>query len=876
MATDPAWDTPSPSAVLRSPSGPRDVPVPGSPWLPRSYLERPGLWAVLDGSTDLGVTVLVAPAGAGKTLGVAGWLQQRAVEPTLWVDAHGQTGPSLSRLLDRAADNEGQPALVVVDDAHELPATAVRVLDTRLAAAPDRLRVLLLTRWDLALSRLVPQLLGQLTVIRGDALRLSDEETATLVRVHLPDADDALVDAIRAKAQGWCAAVVLASRAGAASPDRADVVRRLRTPGPGVADLVAGEVFAGMRPLEQHLLLCCATEPVLTTTLANRLTGDPGAGDALAALEQTGLLVNRVAADGPEEETDASRVRYTIHPLLREVARRRMVAGGRDAQRARATVLMQASLDLAQGDVAVGFRRLMALREYVEAVQVVADQGLWMACRGHGAGIDELVRAAAASVERRPDVWPTIAWNAWVRGAPERAEHWAGRVTTAIGEVAPVQAAAVALRRARDSDQDRTAVLTDARACLDELHTGRSRDPWLAALLLETGIAESWSGLLADAAEHLGEAVVVGRAAGLEALVAEAFSHLALTQYMLGCDLACLDLAERVLAPGEPTLAPADAVARAVLARDLVALGAVASTRAAEPEAVAAAAHAVPADPTSRFWQRVADAGRALQAGNVTDAERALDLRGTGSRLPTHLLTLLLVVRAAVAVAAGDRQSLSTVTTDLERLDAAGELAWVQGARADLDGDVRGAALLYDLASSHAAEHHDVRLSSLALVCAAQVHAASGDPDGARQRLGEALALTRADRFAWAFLGWSTHGTRVGELMGLLPPDAETTWTDEVRRACADRASIVAQFRSLVATERELESVRTPVTAPALSPREREVLIELARGATYADIAANLFVSENTVKTHISSLYSKLSAGRRSEALAVARTMHLI
>ena len=63
---------------------------------------------------------------------------------------------------------------------------------------------------------------------------------------------------------------------------------------------------------------------------------------------------------------------------------------------------------------------------------------------------------------------------------------------------------------------------------------------------------------------------------------------------------------------------------------------------------------------------------------------------------------------------------------------------------------------------------------------------------------------------------------------------------------------------------------------PVLSPREQEVLNELARGATYGDIATNLFVSENTVKTHVSSLYSKLSAGRRSEALAVARKMHLL
>ena len=98
-------------------------------------------------------------------------------------------GPSLDRLLEEAGRREGPPALVVVDDAHLLPATAVRVLDARLGAAPDRLRVVLLTRWDLGLSKLVPQLLGHLTVIRGDALRLTDAETGELVRVHVPDAD---------------------------------------------------------------------------------------------------------------------------------------------------------------------------------------------------------------------------------------------------------------------------------------------------------------------------------------------------------------------------------------------------------------------------------------------------------------------------------------------------------------------------------------------------------------------------------------------------------------------------------------------------------------------------------------------------------------
>jgi DNA-binding CsgD family transcriptional regulator len=55
-----------------------------------------------------------------------------------------------------------------------------------------------------------------------------------------------------------------------------------------------------------------------------------------------------------------------------------------------------------------------------------------------------------------------------------------------------------------------------------------------------------------------------------------------------------------------------------------------------------------------------------------------------------------------------------------------------------------------------------------------------------------------------------------------------------------------------------------------------EVLNELARGATYAGIASSPFVSENTVKTHVSSLCGKLAVSRRSEALAVARNLHLI
>ncbi|WP_425511269.1 response regulator transcription factor [Pseudomarimonas salicorniae] len=62
-----------------------------------------------------------------------------------------------------------------------------------------------------------------------------------------------------------------------------------------------------------------------------------------------------------------------------------------------------------------------------------------------------------------------------------------------------------------------------------------------------------------------------------------------------------------------------------------------------------------------------------------------------------------------------------------------------------------------------------------------------------------------------------------------------------------------------------------PDRLPELSPREQEVLGKLCRGLSNKQIARELNLSENTVKTHLGNLYAKLGVGRRTEALAVAR-----
>ncbi len=65
-------------------------------------------------------------------------------------------------------------------------------------------------------------------------------------------------------------------------------------------------------------------------------------------------------------------------------------------------------------------------------------------------------------------------------------------------------------------------------------------------------------------------------------------------------------------------------------------------------------------------------------------------------------------------------------------------------------------------------------------------------------------------------------------------------------------------------------------TANALTRRELEVLAELSLGGSYVDVASALFVSQNTVKTHLASVYRKLGVERRADALRVGRELRLI
>ena len=110
---------------------------------------------------------------------------------------------------------------------------------------------------------------------------------------------------------------------------------------------------------------------------------------------------------------------------------------------------------------------------------------------------------------------------------------------------------------------------------------------------------------------------------------------------------------------------------------------------------------------------------------------------------------------------------------------------------------------------------------------------------------------------------------------GYLLKDAEP---EELRRAI----NLVAEGKSVLSpevTSRVLKAVSSSHGIPpdiALSKREMDVLKCLARGMTSSQIATELFISENTVKTHVRHILEKLEASNRAEAVSRASQLGII
>ncbi|MGW5438905.1 response regulator [Nocardia asteroides] len=115
---------------------------------------------------------------------------------------------------------------------------------------------------------------------------------------------------------------------------------------------------------------------------------------------------------------------------------------------------------------------------------------------------------------------------------------------------------------------------------------------------------------------------------------------------------------------------------------------------------------------------------------------------------------------------------------------------------------------------------------------------------------------------------------------GFLLKDAPAEELVRAVRVVADGEALLAPTitRRLIADVTRRRTIRAPATPAltALTPREREVLELVAKGLSNTEIAEALFVAEQTVKTHVSKVFSKLGLRDRAQAVVLAYESGLV
>jgi predicted ATPase/DNA-binding CsgD family transcriptional regulator/DNA-binding XRE family transcriptional regulator len=180
-------------------------------------------------------------------------------------------------------------------------------------------------------------------------------------------------------------------------------------------------------------------------------------------------------------------------------------------------------------------------------------------------------------------------------------------------------------------------------------------------------------------------------------------------------------------------------------------------------------------------------------------------------------------------------------------------------------GDVAGAGSRYREAIELAWEHHDRLGVRMALPGLAALATLEGDPERALRLAGAASALEE-NAGIWAFPPIrERHERWLAAAQRVLDADRRAAAWAAGRAMTIDEMIAHALERPAPPTDR-----RARPSPTALSPREREVLDLLAAGSSNREIGEALFVTQHTAKYHVASLFNKLGATNRAEAVSRA------
>ncbi|SCE98742.1 LuxR family transcriptional regulator, maltose regulon positive regulatory protein [Micromonospora coriariae] len=221
--------------------------------------------------------------------------------------------PDQLELLAAALAARDRPVLLILDDLHRVadPA-ALTGLEFLLRHAEQRLHVVVGARAGLPLALHRLRLAGELTEIGPDELAFTDDEVADLLTAHGAPLPAAALRRLRARTGGWPAALRIAALALRGQPDPERWVRQFGGDQPEIAGYLQEEVLAAIDPADRDLLRRTALAETVCADLAEALTGRTDAGRALADLAGAGGLLHREESRPPW---------YRCDPLLADLLR---------------------------------------------------------------------------------------------------------------------------------------------------------------------------------------------------------------------------------------------------------------------------------------------------------------------------------------------------------------------------------------------------------------------------------------------------------------------------------------------------------------------------------------------------------------------------
>jgi LuxR family transcriptional regulator, maltose regulon positive regulatory protein len=867
------------------------------PSLPGWAVPRPRLDRLIARGARGPLTAVTGPPGGGKTLALALWAAASR-GAVAWVTLDGydnrprvfwsyvlaalrRAGVTIPRSLaittrGYAVDHEfllrfasvmaaqDPPVALVLDDLHLLTEPkALEGLAYILKNAGPGLRLVVSSRMDPLLPLHRYRLTGELTEIRAGDLAFTIGESDLLMAQHGVALSAESLECLTARTEGWAAGMRLAAISMDGHPDPGQFVKELAAEDSAVSGYLVEEVLNAQPGHIRDFLLRTSILDRVSADIASELTGGGLDETVLPALAKANAFVRpdgggwyryhslfaevlrlKLRRDCPEQLPDLHR--RAAHWHRRDGSLTAAVHHAADAgdwQLAARMVLDELAVDQlieprGNEPLADGFRRMPHDPAWTEPQPLLIDAAIGLSRAQDdpgGASLD----VAEGMLERLP----------------------------ADAEI-PSRLAAALIRLAlsrRTGDLDAAAAAAArAEVLLEVIPAGLlARHPGMRAQVLAGRAAvEFWSGHFDAAAAALDAGVTAACTPASEYERADCLGQLALMEALLGR----LNHAAELAAAAAPLARDAGRPAGPVSAAAELALACVHLERNELSRAhgqLRRADHALRARPDKLVSAAacLVAARRNLAEGRARAAAEMAGRARHGWSPPGWLEHRLMLLESRTCAAISDTRSAVDLAARADpgsRLDATVALAhaWLAA------GDPQAARHALASVAVGSAAPDLARLEGWLID--ARLSYGSGDHARARRSLENALLLGEPEQLRLPFAmqrSWILPVLQRDPDLGhayrhLLEPDLVSPGWVPARLAGGGQSS--------------------PLIVERLSEREREVLQHVSAMLSTAEVATEMYISVNTVKTHLKSIYRKLAATHRGEAVRRARQLELL